>query len=137
MLGVVTAPAKGGVEVLHVLEQSPASELGLEAGDLLTKVGAVRLTEITDVDDALKDVAPGAEVEITWRRDGKSRKESATVIARSSHAGEFLQRQERGTTGIAAPPWYAYAWANAKKGKEPTRETTEGKVVVILAFQGW
>jgi len=138
LLGVVTAPAKGGIEVLHVLPKSPADKAGIEIGDVLTHVSKVKVDDPMKIDDALRDVEPGAKVAFKYKRKKKARSGTATVIKRSKYKGDFLKSRSRNSTGFDAPAWYAYAWGNVnKKRKPPTRQNTKGKIVVIHAFQGW
>ena len=138
LLGVVTAPAKGGLEVRHVLPKSPADKAGIQVGDILTQVSQVKLDNPMKLDDALRDIEPGAKVAFKYKRKKKRRSGTATVIERSKYKGGFLRRRARDSTGFDAPEWYAYAWGNVtKKGKPPTRQNTKGKIVVIHAFQGW
>ena len=138
LLGVVTGPHKKGVEVLHVLEKSPADKAGLKVGDVLTEVADAKLEQPMDLDDALRDVEPGAEVELVFKRKKKGLKAEAKVIERKKYKGDFLKQRARGATGYEAPEWFAYEWGNvAKREEPPTLASTEGKVVVIHAFQGW
>lgn len=138
LLGIVTAPAKGGLEVRHVLPKSPADKAGIQVGDILTQVSQVKLDNPMKLDDALRDIEPGTKVICKYKRKKKQRSGTAKVIERSKYKGGFLRARARNSTGFDAPEWYAYAWGNvSKKRKPPTRQNTKGKIVVIHAFQGW
>ena len=138
LLGIVAVKQGKSVVVAHVLKDSPASSAGLKAGDVLIRVNGRRITDPDDVDKALASAKAGSEVEVTTQRDGKERKATATLIARSAYRGDFMKVQKRGATGFKAPAWYAYAWGNvAKDAKPPTRANTKGKIVIIHAFQSW
>jgi predicted metalloprotease with PDZ domain len=145
LLGVVTVPAEKGARIVHLLKKAPATEAGLEIGDVIVRVGdqqrgkkrEKRPLTPRDLDAALRDVAPGDTVTVAIRREKKLKSIRVRLIDRSAYKGDFLKRRQRGTTGFKAPEWFAYAWANVKKGAEPTRTATRGKVVVIHAFQSW
>lgn len=138
LLGVVTAPGKSGLELRHVLPKSPADRAGLQVGDILTRVSGTRLTKPMELDDALRDLEPGAKIDLKYRRKKKRHSGTATVVERRKYEGDFLKPRGRGSTGFDAPEWFAYAWGNVnKKQKPPTRQNTKGKIVVIHAFQGW
>lgn len=138
LLGVVTQPAKAGVEVMHVLERSPAAKAKLKAGDVIALIGEERIKTNWDLDDALAKKKPGEAVEIGYIRGKKRTKTKARLIERDEYRGDFLDQRGRGATGFDAPPWYAYAWSNIGKGRPaPTRENTKGKVVVFHTFQSW
>ena len=138
LLGIVTAPAKKGVHILHVLEDSPADKAGLKAGDLLIKIGKRKIFKTTDVDSALSKLQPDEIVKITVKRKGKSGTKIIKMIDRKKYKGKFLRSQSSGKTGFKAPDWYGYAWENLGGKKEPpTLLNSRGKVAVIHAFQSW
>jgi len=138
LLGVVAEPHAKGVRVMHVLAESPAAKARLEEGDVIALLGTDRIESLWNLDDALAGKKPGEEVEIGYIRGRKRVKTKARLTAREDYDGDFLDRRRRGATGFDAPPWFAYAWANTSRRRPaPTRENTEGKVVVFHAFQSW
>ena len=138
LLGVVTAPTKGGIEVRHVLPKSPADKAGIQTGDILTQVAQTKVKDPMQLDDALRNIEPGTKVTFKYKRKKKRRSGTAKVIQRSKYKGSFLRKRTPNSTGFLAPEWFAYAWGNVKKKqKPPTRQNTKGKIVVIHAFQGW
>ena len=58
-LGVVVSAARGGLQVVHVVPDSPAAGAGVRAGDILSAVGGKPLRATTDLDRALALHAPG------------------------------------------------------------------------------
>lgn len=60
-----------GVLVLSVMEDSPADEAGLKAGDVIVKVDEEKIRGETDLLDILADKEPGDEVEIVVKRKGR------------------------------------------------------------------
>ena len=60
-----------GVLLSGVREGGPASAAGIKGGDLLTKMGDVKLNNIYDFVFALRKFAPGDSVEVHYIRDGQ------------------------------------------------------------------
>jgi serine protease Do len=95
-LGVRMQPIEGGLaEALdleensgvllgHVVEEGPAGEAGLKAGDILTAVDGKKIEEPSDVRRALRDHRAGDAVEIEYLRDGRAAKTSVTLGDRDS-----------------------------------------------------
>lgn len=133
MLGVVAVEGERGVVVAEVVAKSPAAAAGFEAGDRLLTIGGREIRRAPDVDAALAGRKAGDEVVVAYRR-GEQRVEARAKLAARPRRDET---RKQGETGFEAPPWHAYAWANAKKDDAPTAESTKGKVVVIHAFQSW
>ena len=138
LLGVAAVEEKGKVVVGHVMSKSPAAKAGLEAGDVLIRIGDQPIKRWGDVGKALSGAAPGSKVEITYEREGRSLDATAKLadLGRSKHA--FLKRRKRGEVKYRAPAWHAFAWANVPEGEQPpTLANSKGKVVIFHAFQSW
>jgi serine protease Do len=60
-----------GVLVTSVEEGSPAARAGVEAGDVVLKLGEKSVRDGRDLRAALADAAPGQEVTLTVQRDGR------------------------------------------------------------------
>jgi membrane-associated protease RseP (regulator of RpoE activity) len=77
-IGLVGGPEarEEGVQVLGVTPGSAAEEAGIRSGDVLLEIGAARLdwsgdtTPVNKLLEALREVEPGTEVSVTYRRDG-------------------------------------------------------------------
>jgi len=139
LLGVVTAPDKKGVRVLHVLPESPASGIGIKKGDIIFKIGDASVVKPQQVDRALRDFQAGDKVKIVFHQRGKKYSAgTAKLVARSSYRGDIRRSPSRGATGFKAPEWYAYSFGNVTtRLKQPTLAGTKHKIVVIHAFQSW
>jgi membrane-associated protease RseP (regulator of RpoE activity) len=135
VLGVVAVEREKAVVVAEVVAGTPAAAAGLHAGDRLLSIGGAEIRRAADVDRALAGRKPGDEVRVAYRRGEAAAEARARLAARASV--EALRPRRSGETRFEAPPWHAYAWANAEEGKEPSPETTKGKVLVIHAFQSW
>ncbi|MCI0342765.1 MAG: M20/M25/M40 family metallo-hydrolase [Planctomycetales bacterium] len=64
--------AAAGVRVQSVVPDSPAEKAGLKAGDLLVKVGEVRVGSLRDLTAALEKHAPGSKVSVAIVRGSES-----------------------------------------------------------------
>lgn len=64
-------PAKWGVYVMKVVDNSPASKAGLKQGDIITKVGDVTIDETHSYVNTLFTFKPGDQTTLTILRDGK------------------------------------------------------------------
>lgn len=74
MLGVLTDPqqSKNGAFVQEVTPNSPAEELGLKEGDLITGIDGKEIASSRELIEAIGSHEPGEKVKITYRRDGKT-----------------------------------------------------------------
>ena len=63
--------ADWGVYVMEVVDGSPASDAGLQQGDIITRVGDVTLDETHSYVNALFSFNPGDTIDLTVMRDGK------------------------------------------------------------------
>jgi membrane-associated protease RseP (regulator of RpoE activity) len=70
--------AKDGVLVTTVEPDSPAAKAGLKAGDVITAVGDTAVTTPSELTRAIRR-AEGEQVSITYYRDKKSAKTTATL----------------------------------------------------------
>jgi membrane-associated protease RseP (regulator of RpoE activity) len=71
-----------GVRVTGTVSGSPADKAGLQAGDVIVKVGDASIGSMRDFSEALKVLAPGDKVSVTYVRDGTPRTVEATLAAR-------------------------------------------------------
>jgi serine protease Do len=70
--------AKEGVLVTTVEPDSPAAKAGLKAGDVITAVGDTAVSTPSELTRAIRQ-AEGEQVSITYYRDKKSAKTTATL----------------------------------------------------------
>ncbi|MEU3253977.1 trypsin-like peptidase domain-containing protein [Streptomyces sp. NPDC006997] len=68
-----------GVAVVEVTGGGAADEAGIEAGDVITRLGDTDVTTITSLAEALAEREPGDEVKVTFTRDGDERTAEVTL----------------------------------------------------------
>jgi putative serine protease PepD len=68
-----------GAFLAEVDPGSPAHQAGLERGDLVTSVDGKAITSSTDLVAAIRSRAPGADITLTYRRDGSSHRVHVTL----------------------------------------------------------
>lgn len=72
-------PVQWGVFVTDVASGSPASDAGLQQGDIITKIGEVRLDETRAYVNTLFTFKPGDQTTLTLIRDGKEMQVQVTL----------------------------------------------------------
>jgi putative serine protease PepD len=77
------ADAAGGAVIRQVTSGSPADDAGLRAGDLVTRVGDRKVTDVDSLVVAIRDHAPGDHVVVTYRRGGQEEKATVTLTSQS------------------------------------------------------
>jgi len=85
-LGVVTSSSSSpkGAAVERIAVDSPAGKAGLQAGDVITKVDGTTIAGPSELATAVGHHDPGAEVTITYQRDGSTKTVKVKLGDRSS-----------------------------------------------------
>ncbi|SNX57898.1 S1-C subfamily serine protease [Streptomyces sp. TLI_55] len=68
-----------GVAVVEVKSRGAADKAGLEAGDIITKLGDTDVTTITSLSEALAARSPGDKTSVTYTRDGDEKTVDVTL----------------------------------------------------------
>lgn len=68
-----------GVAVVEVVGGGAADKAGIEAGDVITKLGDTDITTITSLTEALAARRPGDRIRVTFTRDGDERTVDVTL----------------------------------------------------------
>jgi serine protease Do len=89
MLGVMTNKSDDGVRVKDVTKESAAEKAGLKKDDIITKVGDKEVNDPADLTEAIGSYKPGDKVDITYKRDGKVNKTTATLSENKSRAFSY------------------------------------------------
>lgn len=90
-----------GVEVMEVMDGSPAQKGGLEPGDLVTKVGDQPIRSLNDFAAALRDQPVGKTLRFAIERKGDPKQVEATLVARPPARSRRFPKF--GRLGDAAP----------------------------------
>jgi serine protease Do len=78
-LGVATGESKNGATVEEVTKGSAAEKAGLKKGDVITKIDNEAVFSQEDVSKEVKKHKPADKITITFKRDGKEDKTTATL----------------------------------------------------------
>ncbi|RYY14213.1 MAG: PDZ domain-containing protein [Chitinophagaceae bacterium] len=78
-LGVSSEESKDGVRIAQVTENSGAAKAGLKSGDIIVKIDDAKISEPGDVTTAVRKHKPEDKIVITYKRDGKEVKTTATL----------------------------------------------------------
>ena len=97
-----------GVLVLDVLEDTPADQAGLRAGDVITKVGGSDVCCTKVLLDVLGGIGPGEKVDVVFKRSRETRRVEVELAESPGPAGIFFDKM--GDRDEWAPPC---------KGSEP------------------
>lgn len=82
MLGVYTKPADGrnnGAAIDRVMPGSSADKAGLENGDVITHINNQKINNGKELSEAIAQYNAGDNIEISYERDGKASKSSASL----------------------------------------------------------
>ncbi|MGL4797628.1 MAG: PDZ domain-containing protein, partial [Paraclostridium sp.] len=64
--------AENGVYIAEVITNTPAQRAGIQAGDVITKVGDIEITSMSDLNKALYKYSVGNSSKIELNRGGKT-----------------------------------------------------------------
>jgi len=82
-LGVATQNATGGVDVVTVGANSPASKAGLKVGDVITAIDNTSVTTTTALRSAIQSHQSGDSVTVHYTRDGQAASVKVTLSTQS------------------------------------------------------
>ncbi len=68
-----------GVAVEKVMENSPAAAAGLQAGDVILRVGGEEVTSTRKLSRLISEIAPDHQVKLTFVRNGREQNVTATL----------------------------------------------------------
>lgn len=79
MLGIMTTKGQDGAVITEVTKESGAEKAGLKKDDIITKIGDTKVSGPRDLTETIGNYKPEDKVEITYKRNGKELKTSATL----------------------------------------------------------
>jgi serine protease Do len=83
-LGVVTDKSGKGAKIEEVTKNSAAEKAGLQKGDVIMKIDDETIEDQADLSKAVRKHKPEEKVTITYERDGKTNKATATLGKRKT-----------------------------------------------------
>lgn len=78
-LGVTSEGSTGGVKVTSVSENSAAAKAGITKGDVITKINDKSVFDHEQLSETISDFKVKDKITITYKRDGKENKATATL----------------------------------------------------------
>ncbi|MDB5190648.1 MAG: hypothetical protein JWQ96_211 [Segetibacter sp.] len=88
-LGVATEKADGGAKVTAVTKESAAEKAGLKEGDVITKIGDTKIEGSEDLIAAIGKYKANDKVDVTYKRNNKENRVSATLGENKSAATAY------------------------------------------------
>lgn len=83
-LGVGTEKTDKGLVIKEITKESAAEKAGLKAGDIITKVDELTVSTPNELSTAIRKYKPEEKVTITYKREGKEKKVTATLGKREN-----------------------------------------------------
>ncbi|HEX8462369.1 MAG TPA: PDZ domain-containing protein [Segetibacter sp.] len=136
MLGVVTEKADDGAKVTDVTKESGAEKAGLKKEDIITKIGSTKIDDPEDLIKAIRALKPKEKVDITYKRNGKENKTTATLGESKTSAYSFNFNNEDFNFNLPNVPMPPSAPFNISLNRKPRigmqiQDVEEGKGVTI------
>jgi C-terminal processing protease CtpA/Prc len=116
-----------GALVEKVLDDSPAEEAGIKAGDVIIAIGGEDVEDVMDVIDEISDYDDGDEVEITVMRNGAEKKFTITIAEDEfdSKRRIIVDKNRRPTRSYRTLDWHDDAEDTYDDIREELREAME------------
>lgn len=89
-LGVLSEPHDKGARITSITKESAAEKAGLQKDDIITKVNDKTIGNSDDLYDAITSYSPDDKVTITYLRNGKEAKVSAT-LGKTNDGSNFMR----------------------------------------------
>ena len=89
-LGVGTEKTEEGARITSVSDESGADKAGLKEGDVITKVNDTKISSPAELTKTIGKFNPDEKVTVTYKRDKKEQKTTATLTKRKSNNGYML-----------------------------------------------
>ncbi len=139
-LGVSSEEDDDGAKIISVTENSAAAKAGLKKGDVITKIGEHDVDDPSELTNAIGKFKPEDKVTITYKRDGKEAKTTATLGKNKSSSVSTFGYSSPRVEMAPMPPMEGFEWkdnghffgnARPRLGIK-AQDTEEGKGVKVL-----
>ncbi|MFT3932673.1 MAG: PDZ domain-containing protein [Chitinophagaceae bacterium] len=137
-LGVGTEKADDGARVVSVSDESGADKAGIKKGDVITKLNDTKITNQEDLSKAVGKLNPDDKVTITYKRDKKEQKTTATLGKRKMNGAitfapsDNYAFKEFKFDNDAYSNNYALGWSGKARLGLKAQETEDGKGLKVL-----
>jgi serine protease Do len=78
-LGISSQESPDGVKIVEVTDESAAEKAGLKSGDIIVKIDEKKIEDPEDVTSTIRKHKPKDKITITYKRDNKEAKATATL----------------------------------------------------------
>ena len=134
-LGVGSEKSDDGISITSISDNSGADKAGLKEGDVITKINDIKIGSPDELTKTIGKFNPEDKITITYKRDKKEQKTTATLS----------KRKMTGAMGLTAPGAYEFknfnfdngsnynfSWNGKPKLGLKAQETEDGKGLKVL-----
>jgi serine protease Do len=135
-LGVTTDEDDKGARIESVTDESAAEKAGLKRGDIITKIGETTISSPDGLTKAIRKHKPEEKATITYLRDGKEQKTTATLGSRKVVAfGEFTAPHPNFNLNLENfGNGRVYSYNSRPRLGVKAQDTEEGKGVKVIGI---
>ncbi|WP_299152668.1 S41 family peptidase [uncultured Christiangramia sp.] len=131
-IGAAVKNGTTGITIVEAYKDYPADKAGLKAGDLITKIGDIRVAEFKDDAGELLNGASEIAVEITFVRQGKEQKTSLKRESVDLNAVPFYKLLEDNTGYIVLSRFNAKASTEVSRALKELKNQGANKIILDL-----
>jgi serine protease Do len=134
-LGVFTDKSEKGAKVQEVTEGSAADKAGLKEGDIITKIDDAAIAGPDELTKTIRKHKPEDKVTITYERNGKTEKTTATLGKRKSMSYHFESPRIEVPNfefDFNMPPGNNFGYGGRARLGIKAQDTEEGKGAKVL-----
>ncbi|GAB4134711.1 MAG: trypsin-like peptidase domain-containing protein [Bacteroidia bacterium] len=91
--------ALNGVYVEGVIDGGSAAEAGIEAGDIITSIGDVKVNNVPELQEQVSRFRPGDKISITYSRKGNNKTVQAT-LKNKNNSTKLLSKSDEGNAAV-------------------------------------
>ena len=133
-IGATARTEKEKIIVIEPFEGYPADKAGLKAGDEITKIGSIKVSDFEEDAGELLKGAPGSKVELTYLRQGKTKTTTLTREAIDVKAVPFYKLINNDVGYIVLTKFNRKTTIETKAALEALK--AEGATKIILDLRG-
>ncbi|WP_298527001.1 S41 family peptidase [uncultured Christiangramia sp.] len=131
-IGAAVKNGATGITIVEAYKDYPADKAGLKAGDLITKIGDIRVADFKEDAGELLNGASEIAVEITFVRQGKEQKTSLKRESVDLNAVPFYKLLEDNTGYIVLSRFNAKASTEVSRALKELKNQGANKIILDL-----